>query len=108
MPKGLKQFKFFFLKFLLNNFGKSEKSASKIPKVRGGSEAFGKNSYLSILFYLESFPKYVAIFLNCLDPLKLNSEKKNIIGLKVGLLLFSILKILHIIRVKLTLETANY
>ena len=108
MPKGLKQFKI-FLKFLLNNFGKSEKGASKIPKVRGGGQRlFGKNSYLSILFYLESFPKYVAIFLNCLDPLKLNSEKKNIIGLKVGLLLFSILKILHIIRVKLTLETANY
>ena len=87
------------MKFLLNSFGKSEKSASRLLE---------KNSYLSILFYLESFPKYVAIFLNCLDPLKLNSEKKNIIGLKVGLLLFSILKILHIIRVKLTLETANY
>ena len=58
------------------SFFQSEKSASKIPKVRGGSEAFEKNSYLSILFYLESFPKYVAIFLNCLDPLKLNSEKK--------------------------------
>ena len=67
----------FFLKFLLNNFGKSEKGASKIPKVRGGGQRlFGKNSYLSILFYFESFPKYVAIFLNCLDPLKLNSEKK--------------------------------
>ena len=38
------------MKFLLNNFGKSEKSASKIPKVRGGSEAFGKNSYLSHIF----------------------------------------------------------
>ena len=62
---------------MLNNFGKSEKGASKIPKVRGGGQRLlEKNSYLSILFYLESFPKYVAIFLNCLDPLKLNSEKK--------------------------------
>ena len=34
--KRLKTVKKFFLKFLLNNFGKSEKSASKIPKVRGG------------------------------------------------------------------------
>ena len=77
MPKGLKQLKK-ILKFLLNNFGKSEKGASKIPKVRGGGgqRLLEKNSYLSILFYLESFPKYVAIFLNCLDPLKLNSEKK--------------------------------
>ena len=32
-------------------------SASEIPKVRGGgSEAFGKNSYLSNIFYEESFP----------------------------------------------------
>ena len=36
----------------------TEKSASKIPKVRGGSEAFGKNSYLSNIFYFESFPKF--------------------------------------------------
>ena len=35
-------------------------------------------------------------------------RKKSIIGLKVGLILFSILKIFHIIRVKLILETANY
>ena len=36
------------------------------------------------------------------------SKKKSIIGLKVGLILFSILNIFHIIRVKLILETANY
>ena len=37
---------------------KSEKSASKIPKVRGGgrSEAFGKNSNLSHIFYMGVFP----------------------------------------------------
>ena len=52
--------------------------------------------------------KYVAIYHNCLCPIKLNSEKKSIIGLKVGLILFSILNIFHIIRVKLILETANY
>ena len=35
----------------------TEKSASEIPKVRGrGSEAFGKNSYLSHLILAESFP----------------------------------------------------
>ena len=35
----------------------TEKSASKIPKVRGGgSEAFGKNSYLSNIFFVEVFP----------------------------------------------------
>ena len=34
--------------------------------------------------------KYVAIYHNCLCPIKLNSEKKRIIGLKVGLILFSI------------------
>ena len=39
---ALKQSKANKLKFLLNNIGKSEKSASKIPKVRGGSEAFWK------------------------------------------------------------------
>ena len=37
-----------------------KKSASKIPKVRG-SEAFGKNPYLSHLIYFESFPKLSAL-----------------------------------------------
>ena len=37
---------FFFLKFLLNNFGKSEKSASKIPKVRGGVRGFWKKTHI--------------------------------------------------------------
>ena len=41
MPKGLKQLKFFF-EILLNNFGKSEESASKIPKVRGGQRLLEK------------------------------------------------------------------
>ena len=39
---------------------------------------------------------------------KTKLRKKCIIGVKVGLILFSILKIFHIIRVKLILETANY
>ena len=34
MCQKAKNVKNFFLKFLFNNFGKSEKSASKIPKVR--------------------------------------------------------------------------
>ena len=42
----------------------TEKSASKIPKVRGGSETFGKNSYLSHHFYLEVFPKCKKSVLN--------------------------------------------
>ena len=55
--KRLKTVKKFFLKFLLNNFGKSEKSASKIPKVRGGVRGFWKkNSYLSSVILAESFP----------------------------------------------------
>ena len=36
----------------------TEKSASKIKKMRGGgSEAFGKNSYLSHIFFSVVFPK---------------------------------------------------
>ena len=46
MSRKAKNSEFFLLKFLLNNFGKSEKSASKIPKVRGGSEAFGKKTHI--------------------------------------------------------------
>ena len=39
-----------------------KKSASKIPKLRG-SEAFGKNPYLSHLIYFESFPnKWFCLF----------------------------------------------
>ena len=51
MCQKAKNSDFFFLKFLLNNFGKSEKSALKIPKVRGGGQRFlEKNSYLSHIF----------------------------------------------------------
>ena len=44
--KRLKIVKFFFLKFLLNNFGKSEKGASKIPKVRGGGQRLLEKNHI--------------------------------------------------------------
>ena len=55
--KRLKTVKKFFLKFLLNNFGKKWKKCLENSKSEGGgSEAFGKNSYLSHIFFMESFP----------------------------------------------------
>ena len=43
--KRLKTLNIFFL-FLLNNFGKSEKSASKIPKVRGGGQRLLEKTHI--------------------------------------------------------------
>ena len=46
----------FCLKFLLNNFGKSEKSASKIPKVRGGVRGFWKKLIFEHTFLFGKLP----------------------------------------------------